>query len=394
MAFFFRPFKSFLLMSSIVQVPSVEKCIELFGGIEGRSFHREISKTGFRSASSFREQLQFLKIARPRITVREITKLLGISNNKYYAALENNEKINETPSGPPTRKLLTNDEELQIIKFIYDQQISNDCWTGKNIRLEAAEVFKARTGSIREFTRDWLLDFKMRHHNSIEKVTCTSLDNERSNISIADVDKYISEIEDVMEDPPCPFLLINFDETGFGKRPDKGKRKSVYIIKGCKVPPFWRGETDPQHISVVAAVTDACTDIMPLFLSSRKRLDRDLDDTFFYRRGNYFPTPKGYMNIDSTIFWIENNLKPYVEFVRAFFNQNLRCVVIADGLSSHFHDNVKPSLEKIGNIKMIPLPAHSSHISQVLDVSIFNSFKKGMIQLQVIQNTHHFSPEN
>ena len=102
-------------MSSIVQVPSVEKCIELFGDIEGRSFHREISKTGFRSASSFREQLQFLKIARPRITVREITKLLGISNNKFYAALENSEKINETPSGPPTRSLLTDIEEMQII---------------------------------------------------------------------------------------------------------------------------------------------------------------------------------------------------------------------------------------------------------------------------------------
>ena len=102
-----------------------------------------------------------MKIARPRITVREITKLLGISNNKFYAALENNEKINETPSGPPTRKLLTNDEELQIIKFIYDQQISNDCWTGINIRL-AADVFKSRTGSIREFSRDWLLDYKMR----------------------------------------------------------------------------------------------------------------------------------------------------------------------------------------------------------------------------------------
>ena len=128
--------------------------------------------------------------------------------------------------------------------------------------------------------------------------------------------------------------------------------------------------------------------------SFKEQLEKDFDDTFFHRRGNYFTTAKGYMNIDSTLFWIENNLKPYVEFVRAFFNQNLRCVVIADGLSSHFHDNVKPSLEKIGNIKMIPLPAHSSHISQVLDVSIFNSFKKGMIQLQVIQNTHHFSPEN
>lgn len=81
------------------------------------------------------------------------------------------------------------------------------------------------------------------------------------------------------------------------------------------------------------------------------------------------------MNADSTIFWLENNLGPYVKCVRDLLGENLHCVVIADGLSAHFHERVQPYLENIGNIKMIPIPAHSSHIAQMLDVSILNSLK-------------------
>lgn len=94
----------------------------------------------------------------------------------------------------------------------------------------------------------------------------------------------------------------------FGKSSNNGKCKRVYVIKGCKSPPFWRGQTDPQHISVVIAVKVACTDIIPLFLLPKKQLDHDLNDTFFHRIGNYFKTPKGYMTIYSTMFWIEQKL--------------------------------------------------------------------------------------
>lgn len=36
---------------------------------------------------------------------------------------------------------------------IYVQQILKDCWTGKNIRLVAANVFKARFGNRKRFKR-------------------------------------------------------------------------------------------------------------------------------------------------------------------------------------------------------------------------------------------------
>lgn len=362
-------------MSNPVPIPKIEKCIEIFGSDKGPYYHSTLSRIDFRSATTLKQQLDFLKNTCPELTVRIITKLLGISNNRYYASNIGSDKIIQNPLPPPSRQLLFDEEEKGIIQFILHHQIENNCLTGKEIRLAAAQLYKARTGSEKYFTRDWLHDFKTRHQDSIEKVIACALDDERSNISPDDVERYITSIEKMMEDPPNPFLLINFDETGFGKRPEKGKRKKVYVVKSCHVKPYFREETDQNHISVVVGITAACSDITPLFLSNRKRLDQDLNDTFFFRRANYFSTPKGYMTIESTIFWVENNLAPYVKCVRDMLGENLRCVVIADGLSSHFHERIQPSLECIGNIEMIPLPAHSSHIAQMLDVSILNSFK-------------------
>ena len=63
------------------------------------------------------------------------------------------------------------------------------------------------------------MDFKERHKDEIQKVTAESLEEERANISIESVNRYINEVEEMMLDPPNPFLLIILDFVGFGRRP-------------------------------------------------------------------------------------------------------------------------------------------------------------------------------
>lgn len=70
-------------------------------------------------------------------------------------------------------------------------------------------------------------DFKNRHKDEIDKVSADSLEENRADISLDEVNRYIDEVEQMMKDPPNPFLLINFDEIGFGRRPEKGKKKSL-----------------------------------------------------------------------------------------------------------------------------------------------------------------------
>ena len=82
------------------------------------------------------------------------------------------------------------------------------------------------------------------------------------------------------------------------------------------------------------------------------------------------------MNIESMLYWVENVLHPYVDIVRSIYGEDLRCVLIGDGLKAHFHEDIEKSFEEIGNLTTIPLPPHSSHISQMLDATVFSPLKK------------------
>ena len=361
---------------SSVPIPTFQKCVQLFGNDEGSSIHKTLLEAEFRSAVTLKQQLIFLKEAFPKLTVRLITSLLSISNDRYYNAINGKEKHFPSPIPPPSQKLLSDLEEDEIIAQIHIQQMQNDCMDGRNIRSLATEILKRRTGEEKPFSRDWLMDFRNRHKNSIQKVSAESFDDDRGNINIDDVNRYINNIEEMMKNPPHPFLLINYDEIGFGRRPQKGKRKNVYISKNSCVKPFFREQTDSYHVSVVVAVTAACNDVTPLYLFPRKRFDDDLKDTFFLFLANYFSTPKGYATIQSTLYWVKNNLQPYIEMVRSLIGEDQRCVIITDGLSSHFNEIVMEAINKIGNITVIPIPSHSSHLTQMLDVTIFNAFKR------------------
>ena len=110
-------------------------------------------------------------------------------------------------------------------------------------------------------------------------------------------------------------------------------------------------------------ITAACIPLNPSCLASRKTTDQDLEDTFYYRWGELFTTPKGYMTQDSILFWVENILAPHVAMVRAVFGAESRCVLIGDGCKAHFSEKVDECFKKIGNVKVVPLPAHLSHLT-------------------------------
>lgn len=61
-----------------------------------------------------------------------------------------------------------------------------------------------------------------------KKTNAPCLEKERSSISPDYVEKYISAIERIMQDPSLPSLILNFDETVFSKRPEKGLKKAKF----------------------------------------------------------------------------------------------------------------------------------------------------------------------
>ena len=127
-------------MKNAVAIPSIERCIEIFGEVDGKSVHKELLRSNFRSATSLKNQLQYLKEIRPNITVRMTTKLLHITNDRYFQAFKDSAISVPLTIQMPHRHLLTLEDEENIISKIKSQQLLNDCLSSKEIRELAEEI--------------------------------------------------------------------------------------------------------------------------------------------------------------------------------------------------------------------------------------------------------------
>lgn len=227
--------------------PSKLKCIEVFGVNMGSTIHSSFLSAEFRNSNTLLEQINFVRKIAISATVTQLCSIFSISTRHYYKVLRNT-PIPASPScpQPPSQQLLSDEEEEFILKQIFDHQVDNDCLTTRDIRDVAAEVYKQRTGEERSFSRDWIRNFIRRHSDEVDKVKTCSVDDDRANIDLNEVKTYIETIDEVLTHHPNPLLFLNMDESGFGRRPEKGKRKSVIVSKKCKN--IHSGEKQPMRI--------------------------------------------------------------------------------------------------------------------------------------------------
>ncbi|OHT08942.1 hypothetical protein TRFO_22367 [Tritrichomonas foetus] len=115
---------------------------------------------------------------------------------------------------------------------------------------------------------------------------------------------------------------------------------------------------------------------MPLYLSTHPKIN-DIYQTGI--RENYdlktLHVKSAYMNEEIFYYYISEILVPYVNNKRENLKiKKEKAVLLMDNLSSHISDRVMEELSP-NNIYIITFPPHTSHIFQVLDVSIFGILK-------------------
>ena len=131
-----------------------------------------------------------------------------------------------------------------------------------------------------------------------------------------------------------------------------------------------------HHVSWVACISAGATYTKHLLLSTRARLDPEANKTFLPNFAEYYKTKKGYMTTNAMIFWVRNILAPYVATIRnQIRNPEHPLVLIMDGLGTHFDEEVIKEFDKLAPYKIIPLPAHSSHLTQPCDGCLFGLTK-------------------
>ena len=295
-----------------VSIPS-DKTFESKLPQDIRVMIRTIMRTAeYRTTETKFQKVNVLHQSEFAIPVKHACTAVGISTKTYYKHKQLIESGETEPEKTPPNQLLKPDEEDTILTQILEAQLGSACLTGTDIRNIAAELYRKRTGIQHVFDRFWSRDFIRRHADCIAKKKCPSVDDDRGSLDREQIEEYIRNVNAALSEVTDLRLVLNMDETGFGRRPDYGKRRSCIFHVNCPIEPVWRSQTDNYHISWIACISAGATYTRPFLVTTRAHLDPIAKNTFISKFADIFTTKKGYQTSVSMQHWIRTILGPYV----------------------------------------------------------------------------------
>ena len=267
-------------------------------------------------------------------------------------------------SGPP--KLLTDDEEEELEKFIYHCAAIGYGKTRKDV-LCLVNRFLLFQGTTRtsSVSSGWLSSF-LKRHPSIVLRTPACLGRARYLATNDETLKnYFDLLEKTMEkhkltDKPC--LIFNMDESGMPLSP---KPLKILGRRGIKNPSAFTS-SDKAQVTVVGCVSAAGQCIPPMVVWDRKQLNPAL------AKGEipgtiYGLTSNGWMDMELFHMWFKRHFLRYCPSARPV-------LLLMDGHSSHYSiDTIKLAAED--DVIVFVLPPNTTHMTQPLDKGIFGPLK-------------------
>ena len=186
-----------------------------------------------------------------------------------------------------------------------------------------------------------------------------------------------------------PDLIINVDETTTNAEKSKRATKVLYDPT-IEVRPVAKMQPKVEHITLCCSIAASGKALRPLFIIKNKHVT--VEDEIVASRfdcGDYGLcwSPNGWQDSVNLLFhkysifiifmqrtfgqWIRNVLIPYRASLR---QEQRRILLLMDGHGTHTH---VPNMDlcRDNMIDVCFLPPHTSHILQPLDVGIFNSYK-------------------
>ena len=340
-----------------------------------------VKSSEFRGLANRADQIRYLYDQSAGLTLSDIASVFSCSNSTIYRVIHANENQQDRKCEDPLvprrpNALLTEQEELELIHWISEQQEYGDCVTSRDVRFMAQEIYSRRTGQQITFSKHWWRSFLTRHAEKLEVTLLRSQDEDRHAVTSSSVQAYMADLLRAFQGVVDRRQILNMDETGFAVRPSKDKTKKCVTVKGHRRVPKWRDEVDASHVSLVATVNLAGESLKPFFLTVTNvgysgSLAVLCDDFAWYK------TPRGYMTHQAMIQWIDDVLEPYVHRTREQLQDpTAKIVLIMDNLRCHYNEEVRKKLSLLGNVELVWLPAHSSHLFQPLDLFPFAELKK------------------
>lgn len=262
-------------------------------------------------------------------------------------------------------------EEEVLVEHLQAMSLLGYGYTNTKLQQVAGELAfdMGKKRKNKPMSNNWLNGFLRRWEASIKSFTPRSLDSNRARSSTPEiVSAYYYNLRQILTKynlTDKPQHIYNLDETGL--QPD---HRPPNVIGPLNTKP--QAITSPRSTTttLIGCVNAVGNSVPPFFVFKGKRMNSDLmDGASTGARGEM--SESGWSNLEIFETYLKEHFLP---FARAGTDTSQPVLLIFDGHSSH----VSPTLIKWAqsqNLIFFVLPAHTSHILQPLDVSIFGPFK-------------------
>ena len=222
--------------------------------------------------------------------------------------------------------------------------------------------------------KEWVANF-IERHSEIQTVVGHAIEKSRIEGTMAPVlRKWFDAYKSAVVDDPNVLdeNVYNFDETGFSI----GTIKAGKVVINRVVKNSYRAQPGRQEwVSVIECVSATGIALSPYIIFKGKNVN-----------ARWIPesVPHGWRIAASENGWTSN--RDACIYVRTVFERETRekahgrpRVLICDGHGSHITGDFLEHCVQ-NNIKLLILPAHSSHYTQPLDIGIFSPIKEYLSQ--------------
>lgn len=172
-------------------------------------------------------------------------------------------------------------------------------------------------------------------------------------------------------------LKWNVDETYMAP----GSAKSKVVIESSaavnKVG-IRRMESFNEHLTLVICVSAAGEHMIPAIITPRESVGEAMAMAF--PEAAWMHQSNGWMDRGNFVLWATQRFLPHVESIRAAIRQpEAAALLVTDGHTSRESSVFLEAMAR-AHVDVVCLPAHSSHILQPLDLTVFGALKRQLHQ--------------
>jgi hypothetical protein len=305
---------------------------------------------------------------------KDVSYIFGISSTTKAKKLHQQGLKRKTgtivSTGRPSA--LTVEQDDVAVKYVLEMQKANTPLTPVALLEWVNETFKLG------LQQSWPFGWVKQHQKQLCITNAVPLELARAELTRQQLLDYANRLKVVVKNYDWR-LVSNWDETGLSS--SKNTTKSVIVdAKQENKTTYYKEDRPSGHITVLPVINLSNYQIPPLIILSQKTIDTDLSKDGFPNSpmGMVVSTTTGFINEGSLLQYIHEVVGPeFYRLKRMFDIADERILLLQDSMSSHVTPKVKEALE-YWDIDTFEIPAHSSHITQILDQYTFHAFKSDM----------------